>query len=272
MIGDEPLATESDRMSWARSPWTVGVAAFLCGVLAMLLAFSFHWFGMGAPAPTPTPTPVATPTPLPAAGMPRPDSAILTVREQAISVQLDQLALRLTGIENGARNAAAYAVRAEALMVVQAARRALTRGQPLGYLEPQLHARFGDAQREAVAAIVTAAQKPVTLEDLRFALDQIAPRAAVGNPDESWFTIFRRQLGDLVVLRREDVPSPRPAERIKRARRALDQGQVEAALAEVARLPGARNADDWMAAAKRYIDAQHGLATLEEAALKAPGR
>jgi hypothetical protein len=272
VIGDEPLPLESDRLSWARNPWTIGIGAFLAGVLAMLLAFSLHFFGMGKPAPAPTPTPTIVPSPLPSAALPRADTSSLTVREQALSAQLDQLAVRLTGIENGAHNAASYAARAEALMVVQASRRALTRGQPLGYLEKQLRARFQDSQPEAVGAILAASAKPVTIEDLRFALEQIAPRAAVGNPGESWWAIFRRQLGDLVVLRQENVPSPRPSERLKRARNALEQGQVEAALAEVARLPGARNADDWMAAAKRYIDAQHGLATLEQAALTGPTR
>jgi hypothetical protein len=155
-------------------------------------------------------------------------------------------------------------------MTTAAARRALNRGQPLGYLEGQLRSRFGASQPKEVAAIVNAARAPLTIEDLHMALDTIAPRLASGNPDESWWRVFRRTIGDLVVLRRDSTPSPRPADRLERARRALRAGQVEVALAEVQRLPGAKNGESWMAAAKRYVEAQRALATLEEAALTTP--
>ena len=75
-------------------------------------------------------------------------------------------------------------------------------------------------------------------------------------------------IGDLVVLRQADAPSPRPADRLKRARRALDEGNVEAALAEVARLPGAADAQSWTSAAKRYIAARNALREIELAAMQ----
>ena len=52
----------------------------------------------------------------------------------------------------------------------------------------------------------------------------------------------------------------------------LDGGQVEGALAEVARLPGAEAGDRWITAAKRYIDARRALDTIETAAIMGQGR
>ena len=57
------------------------------------------------------------------------------------------------------------------------------------------------------------------------------------------------------------------ADRLARARRLLEGGQVEAARAEVARLPGARDDGNWMAAATRYIQARHALDGIENAAI-----
>ena len=48
----------------------------------------------------------------------------------------------------------------------------------------------------------------------------------------------------------------------------LAAGQVEAALGEVARLPGADNAPRWITAAKRYVEARQALDTLEAAAIQ----
>ena len=77
-------------------------------------------------------------------------------------------------------------------------------------------------------------------------------------------------LGDLVVLRSVDSPSPRPSDRLNRARRALDAGDAEAALAEVAHMPGAANAESWTSAAKRYVAARHALTEIERAAMETP--
>jgi hypothetical protein len=134
-------------------------------------------------------------------------------------------------------------------------------------VETSLRVRFGESEGESVAAILRAAAEPVTLEDLRQALGNIAPRLLAGG-DESWWNHIRRLLGDLIVLRPADAPSPRPADRLRRARRMLDEGQVEAALAEVAHMPGFTGAGSWASAARRYIDAQRGLARIEQTAIQ----
>ncbi|MEI9927645.1 MAG: hypothetical protein WDN44_07975 [Sphingomonas sp.] len=154
-------------------------------------------------------------------------------------------------------------------MIAFTVRRSIERGLPLGPLEAQLRRRFGEKHGDAVATIVQAASQPVTLEDLRQALDTIAPRLSSA-PDDSLWTWVRRLLSDLVVLRQGESPSPRPADRLRRARRALDGGQVEAALAEIARMPGAANAASWVTAAKRYITARTALREVELAAMETP--
>ncbi len=82
---------------------------------------------------------------------------------------------------------------------------------------------------------------------------------------------LRRELGNLIVLHRADTPSPLPADRLTRARRTLEAGHVEAALAEVARMPGADSAERWTTAARRYIGARQALDTIETAAILGQG-
>ena len=56
-------------------------------------------------------------------------------------------------------------------------------------------------------------------------------------------------------------------QRLARAKRALDAGLAEVALAEVLRLPGRDQAADWIAKARRYVAARRALDTIETAAL-----
>jgi hypothetical protein len=156
-------------------------------------------------------------------------------------------------------------------LVAFAARRALDRGLGLGYIEEQLRLRFGSVQPRAVATVIQASREPVTLEDLRMGIEAIAPQLVTGAPSDGWAASFKRELSNLIVLRREGTPSPRPADRLERARRMLAGGQVEGALAEVARLPGATNAENWTSAARRYIDARKALDVIETAAILGQG-
>ena len=57
------------------------------------------------------------------------------------------------------------------------------------------------------------------------------------------------------------LPSPRRA--IDRALARLEGGEVDAALAETMRLPGAANADKWIVRARRYIAAHRALDEIE---------
>jgi hypothetical protein len=250
-------------------------ASFLAGVA--LTAGAIELGGVRrSTAPADTTTPLATHAPAPPPlKMPPPvlpaatDVATLDARESALAARLDALELQLRQADESARNAAQYSTQAERLMVAAAVRRAVERGQPLGSLEQQLRARFGERHPEAVGAIVAAAADPLTLEDLRIALDTIAPRLGTG-PDDSLWVRFRSFVGDLFVLHQAGMPSPRPAERLRRARSALAAGNVETAIAEVAHMPGASVAEGWTSAATRYVNARKALDEIEKAAAATP--
>ena len=210
-------------------------------------------------APIAAPPPAAPPAPV--------DAATLAGREAMLSGQLAALEQRTAALTATADAAGTQAGRAEALLAALSARRVLDRGLPLGALDTQLLQRFGNIR--AVAIVRLAARQPVTLEDLRQGLDAIGPAAAAGT-SEGWASAIRRELGTLVVLRRAGTPSPRPVEHLARARRLLDQGQVEAARAEVLLLPGAQDAAAWLTAAHRYVLARQALDALEATALSGP--
>ncbi|MBJ6122739.1 hypothetical protein [Sphingomonas mollis] len=199
-------------------------------------------------------------------GTPAVDPTMLVTREAALAGQLSALEARAAAVATDAAAAGAQATRAEALMVAFAARRSIDRGNSLGYLEEQLRSRFVAAQPRAVQVVIQAARTPVTVEDLRQGLDAIAPdlQSASGG---DWLADTRREIGNLIVVRREGTPSAAPAERLARARRLLDDGQVAAARSEVSRLPGAAQAGNWMAAARRYMLAHQALDVIETAAI-----
>lgn len=272
-LTQEPLVQGEPRSALLRNTSLMGGLAFLGGMVVTLGAVQLS--GGFARAPAPPVTVAALPAPqsqqpaLPAALPPGTDIATLDAREAVLAGKLDQLDLRIRDVEGSARSASGYATQAERLLIAAAVRRVIERGQPLGALETQLRARFGERHGEAVGAIVQAAAQPVTLEDLRLALETIAPRLSNGADDGLW-TRMRRMLGDLVVLRGADSPSPRPSDRLRRARRALLAGDVEAALAEVAHMPGASNAESWTSAARRYVSARRALIDIERAAVDTP--
>lgn len=255
----------------SRAIWLVALLAFAVGIVAMyaLLPAIERWrspppAAVAAPvAPAPPPT-VAAPTITTAAPT---TIETLAAREAVLDAQLRQLEARMAAIDAASRTASGYATRAEGMMIAFAVRRALDRGMALGYVEGQLRERFGADEPQAVNTILAAAQAPVTREDLRLALDTIAPELTGGSTRDGVFKAIGRELSNLVVLRRESTPSPRPADRLTRARRLIDAGNVEAALAEVARMPGAADATSWITAAKRYIDARRALGAIELAAI-----
>ena len=173
---------------------------------------------------------------------------------------------RLAAIESQAQAAAGSAGRADAMLVAFAARRAIDRGVALGYLEPLLVQRFGRNQA-AVATIVTVSRNPVELDSLIADYRALGPALRGGGPEESWWQGFRRELGSIVTFHRADTPSPQPQARYDRALAALEAGEVDAALAETMRLPGADHAAEWVARARRYIAAHRALDEIESAAL-----
>jgi hypothetical protein len=267
----------------ARGPgWRAGIAlaliAFLVGAgLAALLVVKYVKTDAKPIATVTVPVGANGQAPLvivpnkAAVAAPALELAALTTREAALAAEIDALEARAGTIDRESQRASTYATRSQALMIAFAARRAIDRGLNLGFLEGQLRSRFAALQPAAVATIIQAARAPVTLEDLRAGLDGVTPELLTGAATNGWWQSLRDEFGHLIVLRRAGTPSPLPVDRVARARRLLEAGQVEAALAEVSRTPGVASAGRWTSAARRYVDVRRALDTIESAAILAPG-
>ena len=189
------------------------------------------------------------------------------------TAQLADLQQRVARVENATQRAEGFAGRADALVIAFAARRAIDRGVALGYLEPLLVDRFGAQHQQAVATVITASRQPVKLNELAADYDRMQPALLRGGPEESWWDGFRRELGGLVEVHGKQRPAVNPDARYGRAQQRLATGDVDQALAETMRLPGAANAQDWIGKARRYLAAHRALDEIESAALLgAPGR
>ncbi|QTD54478.1 mitofilin family membrane protein [Parasphingorhabdus cellanae] len=200
--------------------------------------------------------------------------ALTPDKERALAVRVADLEDRLSRINVQAQAASGNAARAEGLLIAFAARRALDRGSPLGYIESQLRLRFGDAQPKAVTTIVNASREPVTLEELSAGLDDIGPSLTSGSTGAGFWADIKREMSELFVVRRDGTPSPVPQQRLIRAKRYVENGNVDAAIAEIEKLPGSDNGDDvtnqWMEKARRYNEARRALDVIETAAILEP--
>lgn len=174
---------------------------------------------------------------------------------------------RLSQVENATQRAEGSAGRADALVVAFAARRAIDRGVALGYLENLMSQRFGAQHPAAVATIITASRQPVRLNELIDEYGTLGPDLRRGGPQDSWWTNFKRELGSLVEVHRADRPAVNAEARYARALQRLETGDVDQALAETMRLPGAGSAGAWTTKARRYVAAHRALDEIESAAL-----
>lgn len=174
---------------------------------------------------------------------------------------------RLTRLDLQSQAAAGNATRAEGLLIAFAARRALERGAPLGYLEDQLRLRFGDAQPNAVDTVIEAGRDPVTLDNLLARLDALSETITDSPSNEGVAEWLNRELSELFVIRREGTPSPMAERRLERARLFLQSGRAKAALSEVQNLPNAQGAANWMSDVERYAKAQQAIELLETTAV-----
>ncbi len=249
-------------MGWS-ARLLVGLVLIILGAAAATWALAHYQPAarfLGVTSQTAAPPPQSRP---PVAQAPQPRAAP-TPAEQP---RLSDLETRLTRVENATRQAQGSAGRADALVVAFAARRAIDRGVALGYLEPLLLERFGPRHEQAVATIVTASHQPVRLNELIAEYDQLGPMLRRGGTQESWWRSIRREFGSVVEIHRADRPAINPDARYARAERLLSAGEVDQALAETMRLPGAPSASAWVAKARRYILAHRALDEIESAAL-----
>ena len=251
------------RMNWS-ARLLIGLVLILAGAAAatwMLARYdrAAHVLGV-APAPPPL---IRGPQRLAAA------PELATTGSDATAARFAGLEARIARVETAARRAEGSAGRTDALVVAFAARRAIDRGVSLGYLETLLVDRFGARHPRAVATIVTASRTPVRLDELIADYETLGPELRGGGPQDSWWSSFQRELGSLVDIRRADVPSAKPDARYRRALSRLEAGDVDSALAETMRLPGASRAGPWAAKARRYVAAHRALDEIESSALLA---
>ena len=217
---------------------------------------------------TTQPQPVLTPKPMvmnPPASQPQ--AALQS--NPVDTAKIADLQQRLARVENATQRAEGFAGRADALVVAFAARRAIDRGVALGFLEPLLVDRFGKDHQRAVATVITASHQPVRLNDLIAEYEALGPVLRGPGPQDSWWTNFKRGLGNVIAIHRADRPSSSPDARYRHAAERLSSGDVDQAFAETMRLPGAGRATDWANKARRYIAAHRALDEIESAALLA---
>ena len=219
---------------------------------------------------------VSPPAPQPLASQPKPAIAPPTqaapVSPAASNQQMAALEQRIDNVENATERAEGFAGRADALVVAFAARRAIDRGVALGYLETLLADRFGAQHQAAVATIITQSHQPVRLEDLQSEYEGLGSILRRGGPQDSWWASFKREMGSLVEVHSAERPAVNAEARYNRALRRLSTGDVDQALAETMRMPGAARASDWTAKARRYVATHRALDEIESAALLAgPG-
>ncbi|WP_432200011.1 hypothetical protein ACRAQ7_10025 [Erythrobacter sp. W53] len=197
--------------------------------------------------------------------------AVERVEEQqgGLDSRLAAAEQRLARLDLQAQAAAGNVARAEGLLIAFATRRALERGAELGFLADQLRLRFGDALPNAVRTIIDFSRDPVTMDQLVARLNGLAPTLSEADSEFSWDT-FTSELSQLFVVRRESTPSPQPERRLERARLFLESGRVDAAIEEVQKLPGAENAEGWLADAGRYASSQRALDLVETSAVLEP--
>lgn len=258
--------TNRSGMSWT-ARLLVGLVLLLVGAAAAVWSLGHYqsaarFLGVVQPSRA-----QAGPTPKPVVMDAEARATPATPPPQADNARISELEARVGRVEHATERAEGFAGRADALVVAFAARRAIDRGVSLGYLEPLLVDRFGAQHQAAVATIVTASRTPVRLNDLTAEYESLGSALKSGGPEESWWSGFRREFGSIVEVHRANRPAMNADARYNRALQRLSTGDVDQALAETMRLPGASRAGDWTAKARRYIAAHRALDEVESAAL-----
>ena len=174
---------------------------------------------------------------------------------------------RLSNLDMQLQAASGNAARTEGLLVAFAARRAVERGDALGYLADQLQLRFGEAHPNSVRTVVDFSHDPVTLDQLVARLQGLEPQLVKAPKNEGAISWLGREISGLFVIRRASTPSPEPQRRVDRAQLFLESGRIDPAIAEVKNLPNAQEAADWIADAQRYAAARDALDMLEKTAI-----
>lgn len=194
---------------------------------------------------------------------PKSTTPVLDTAPPSTEEHMAKIEEKLAIIDQQADSASTDAARAERMMIAFAARRAIERGTPLGYLEGALMRQFGPTDAGAVSTIIKAGRAPVTLEQLEEGLDAAKTGLVASSGDSGWFSGLWRDVGSIAVIKQEGEDRLSPDQRFERARRALERDRVEVAIREVQAMPGQKRAQNWVEKANRYVQARRALDRLE---------
>lgn len=217
------------------------------------------------PEDAPVPTPAPAPSPQAAS---RPAPSPLSPADTA--TRIATIESRLAEADRLSARSLADAAKAERLLILLSTRRAIDRGQPLGYLESALAQQFGGTYPGDVTLIVDHARRPVRLDILADELAMLEPALLTRAGEEGWLAGVLSNVRTLAVVRKADQPSDIPAKKLERARRALVRDDVDSAVREIATMPGASKAKAWLDKARRYGAAHAALDRLEAATILNP--
>lgn len=190
-------------------------------------------------------------------------AAAATALEARLRGSESQIATRLAALEAAQARVAAVESRATRLAAFDALRLRLDAGQPLGPTLAALPAAPAALTRFATAAPPTEASLRLTFEAAARAARAASEPARDG---QGMLDSAVSRLSGLVTVRRGDqiVWGDAAAAEIEGARRALEAGDIDAALARIDRLPPAAKAAmaDWVDHARALGAARAALATL----------
>jgi hypothetical protein len=251
-------------MSWT-ARLLVGLALFLVGAAATVWGLAHSQWAARLVGVVPAAATLA----------PQPSQPQAALQPQVVSgapsslleSQIANLNSRLQRVESQSQQVQGSAGRADALLIAFAARRAIERGVPLGYLEPLLVNRFAGSHPQAVATIVTSSRTAVRLTDLVAEYQDLEPQLTAAPAKGGLLAKMKGGLESLVTIHKADRPSTQPQARYDRALSFLMSGEVDSALAETMRLPGAFRGQAWIGRARRYVIAHRALDEIETAAL-----
>lgn len=258
---DETTPSPPPRSSSVRGLVIFALACFAIGIAAMGWLLS-EWTParnlllgeseVAAPAAPAAPDAAVPPTP-----------AITEAPPPTTEEHMAKIEEKLAIIDQQADSASTDAARAERMMIAFAARRAIERGTPLGYLEGALMRQFGATDSNAVTTVIKAGRAPVTLEQLEEGLDAAKSGLVSPGGETGWFGSIWRDMGSIAVIKQEGEDRLSPDQRFDRARRALERDRVEVAIREVQTMPGRQSASAWLDKANRYVQARRALDRLE---------
>lgn len=160
--------------------------------------------------------------------------------------------------------------RTESILVAFAARRAIDRGAPLGYIEEELRRKFAQTNANDVAAIIMAGEKPVRLSVLQNQLDTATEILMTADSDASAWDKIKKEMRELFVIRKAGIEELQPNRQLARIKSALADRDVQTAIIEMKQMPGASKAQKWIDLANRYVRVQNALDAIEKTAIAMP--